>query len=76
MNPERDRATIPVTVGSILVMPHHELDFSFKDLSDLVNRVQRDYCLRHRRLPDGGLTENKVCRFYYPRPTHEEAIVT
>ena len=54
---------------------------SFQLLSDIVNRVQNHrcteaYCLRRRRLNNGQLSEERFCRFYFPRFLHDEAIVT
>jgi ATP-dependent DNA helicase PIF1 len=50
-------------------------------LSRIVNRVQRHgcgpaYCLRRRKLPNGHLSDEPLCRFYYPRSHHAEASVT
>lgn len=78
MNPQPNRE-VPAGEGNALVM--RPQDLSYQELSDIINRVQRHkctevYCLRRRRMPSGRLTDNKVCRFYFPRQLHEMAIVT
>jgi ATP-dependent DNA helicase PIF1 len=75
--PERDRA--PPGDGDPLISLGEAPTFQL--LSDIVNRVQRHkcseaYCLRRRRHDGGGWSEEKYCRFYFPRPSHDEAIVT
>lgn len=54
---------------------------TFDTLSRVVNRVQRHacsevYCLRRKKTRDGGLSEEPVCRFYFPREMYDEARVT
>lgn len=56
-------------------------DSSFLMLSRVLNRVQRHtcsdaYCLRRYKLPNGQFSDEKVCRFHFPRAIHPQAVVT
>lgn len=78
MNPQPSREVPPGEASPLVMGPQRP---TFQLLSDIVNRVQRHKCseayyLRHFRLPDGKLTDNKVCRLYFPRPLHDEADIT
>jgi ATP-dependent DNA helicase PIF1 len=69
-----------ITTNALLLRPGETATTTFRHLTRLINRVQRhecnDYCLRRYKLPNDEWSEDRVCRFYYPRTEHEAAVVT
>ena len=89
VNPEAGRQMPPGESNPLRAIPTVDSELSFAQLSKVVNRVQRhhcntSYCLRKKKTPrqppdapPAPAPQNELaCRFYFPRPEHQEAIVT
>ncbi|EAQ87096.1 hypothetical protein CHGG_03715 [Chaetomium globosum CBS 148.51] len=87
VNPEAGRQMPPGESNPLRAIPTVDSELSFAQLSKVVNRVQRhhcntSYCLRKKKTPrqppDASPApapqSELACRFYFPRPEHQEAI--